>query len=167
MSCAAHQSSAPLRTGHQLRCAYALAPLRARAACPQSGQAVSPKAKWHGSNQRFEARHRRELSPKVTEGYPPSRVNDLPLGSRPLFALQNRKRKSMRLGWPLLLNCGSSYKRHAAFLPERKGCHSGMPFSFAQTPICKRAAGSSGRSFQLLLSMSRASRDRGFHLPRK
>ena len=31
---------------------------RARATCPQSGQVVSPKAKWHGSNQRFEARHR-------------------------------------------------------------------------------------------------------------
>jgi len=29
-----------------------------RAACPRSGQAVSPKAKWHGSNRRFEARHR-------------------------------------------------------------------------------------------------------------
>ena len=44
----------------------------ARAACSQSDQAVSPSAKWHASNEKFEACHRREVvTRRVTDEVPP------------------------------------------------------------------------------------------------
>ena len=44
----------------------------ARATCSQSDQAVSPSAKWHASNEKFEACHRREaVTRRVTDEVPP------------------------------------------------------------------------------------------------
>jgi len=62
-----------------------------RAACLRSEQAVSPLAKWHGSNQRFEARH---LSPG---GHNAEGVSDPEDGNRNEDLARQCQRRRLRL----------------------------------------------------------------------